>query len=386
MKQLNMSLQQLLYAKVNSLCLLFFACLLSSCGLVPGIKLDEPPRSKWFPLGRDERAFPPPEIVPITADLILQTEGSSQSAAPARPLTGSKLKPVSYRLGPGDAISIVVYEHPELSNPLGITGSADQSARVIREDGTLFFPYVGVMQVAGKTTEDLRQILTAELRSVIISPQVEVQVVNFRSQQIFVTGEINTPGVLPITDRPLTFLEAIERSGGFTDTADKRVATLIRNGAKRSIDLLALYGDGEGNFILRDGDVLNVRDNKGDIVYVMGEVTQQAVVPMDKGRLSLARALADSRGLTLTTADTRAIYVLRAQSERDAAGQERVFVPRVYHLDARAAPALLLAERFPLEPRDIVFVSAPGVVHWGRSLNQIFPSFSTLLTTIRIIQ
>lgn len=354
---------------------------LAACTAIPGIRLHGP-RSTWFPPAPDEQSFTDPEVVPITPQLIGQLE--SARAAPKLSVPASTEKDGAYRVGPGDALSIVVFNHPELSNPLGITTGAEQSARVIREDGTLFFPFVGVMQVNGMTTEQIRKILAAELAAYIFAPEVDVQVVSYRSRKVYVTGEVNTPAIMPITDRPLTLLDAIETAGGFTDNADKTTVVLTRGGEQQTIDLAALYRRGEGNLILRHGDVVHVPDIKSKKVFVMGEVREQTAVPIEAGRLSLADALAAAGGLALNTADTGEVYVVRAVLGRDEKGNQTLTVPRVYQLDTRSVPALLLAERFELEPRDVVFVAAPGLVHWNRALAQIFPTVATLFAGERV--
>lgn len=391
-------------------CVFQTSCSLVSAipGVVPGIRLKPP--STWFPAGPGERTFPEPEVVPITATVVAQNLPARNVEAPTGP--GTKLPgPEAYGVGPGDILSIIVFDHPELNNPLSAIGAsnqglggdrsitaggsgggigsivgAEQSAWIVREDGTLFYPYVGVMQVNGKTTEQIRAILSAELARVVAYPQVAVRVLRYRSQRVFVNGEVRTPGVQAINDQSLTLLDALNNAGGLTEAADKQAALLTHDGVTRRVDLLALYESGRGNVLLRHGDVLYVPDTQFNAVFVMGEVVQQTTVPLNKGRLSLAEALTAARGLALATADTKSIYVIRAKLERDQTGAEQIVIPRVYHLDARAAPALLLAEQFPLQPRDVVFVAAPGLVHWNRALNQIFPTIASIFAGVRIAE
>jgi polysaccharide biosynthesis/export protein len=84
-------------------------------------------------------------------------------------------------------------------------------------------------------------------------------------------------------------------------------------------------------------------------------------------------------------ADTRNIYVLRGREVFDTDGSLRGIRPEVYHLDAHSGTALMLAEAFELEPRDIVYVSSTGVVRFNRVMLQILPSVSTIWQADRII-
>jgi polysaccharide biosynthesis/export protein len=89
---------------------------------------------------------------------------------------------------------VVVWGHPELSNPMGQTQNIEGQARLVREDGTIFFPFLGVVPVAGRTVEEVRDNVATDLARYVTNPQVDVRVVNFRSQQIYVTGEVREPG------------------------------------------------------------------------------------------------------------------------------------------------------------------------------------------------
>ncbi len=382
-------------SRTASLLLLVLAGLwLAGCTVVPGITVEQEgegtwlPGSSWADEWEDETDADGlnPRVVPVTAELVLAQRRLQEQTLRELPGSATVIDDYSYRIGPRDVLNVLVWDHPELSNPMGNFQDIEAMGRLVREDGTIFFPYAGVLQVAGKTTEQVRRELTEALRPFIQSPQVDVRVVAFRNQRVYITGEVAQPGVLPVNDVPMTVLDAINRDGGLTEFSDRRRAVLTRDGERREIDLLALFNDGRGNMLLRDGDVLFIPQNVHNKVFVMGEVNEQMSVLMNTGELTLAEAISEAEGLDLGTANTKAVYVIRAPGPLESALAQQEGSPVIYHLDMARAPALLLAEGFRLEPRDVVYVSSTGVVRWNRVIAQILPTVSTLFQTQLLLE
>ncbi|HJO35329.1 MAG TPA: polysaccharide export protein [Gammaproteobacteria bacterium] len=382
-------------SRTASLLLLVLAGLwLAGCTVVPGITVEQEgegtwlPGSSWADEWEDETDADGlnPRVVPVTAELVLAQRRLQEQTLRELPGSATVIDDYSYRIGPRDVLNVLVWDHPELSNPMGNFQDIEAMGRLVREDGTIFFPYAGVLQVAGKTTEQVRRELTEALRPFIQSPQVDVRVVAFRNQRVYITGEVAQPGVLPVNDVPMTVLDAINRAGGLTEFSDRRRAVLTRDGERREIDLLALFNDGRGNMLLRDGDVLFIPQNVHNKVFVMGEVNEQMSVLMNTGELTLAEAISEAEGLDLGTANTKAVYVIRAPGPLESALAQQEGSPVIYHLDMARAPALLLAEGFRLEPRDVVYVSSTGVVRWNRVIAQILPTVSTLFQTQLLLE
>jgi polysaccharide biosynthesis/export protein len=366
---------------------LLLLLLLTGCAVVPGLRVDERRLAAFTPTGESGASYRV-EIRSIDADLLRQmrldravSDGSRERRSRQDLKSGYQ-----YVVGAGDVLNVLVWGHPELNNPLGQFQDIEAIGRLVREDGTIFFPYVGLLPVAGMTTEEIRRHVSAELRPYVQDPQVDVRVVAYRSQKVYVTGALREPGVLPITAQPMTALDAISMAGGFTDAADRRRMVLTRDGTEHPLDLLDLYATGNGDLVLRDGDVLHIPDNTFNKVFLVGEVARQMSVPLHEGRLTLAEAISEANGLSLGTANTEQIYVLRAQPVQDADGAVRGIRPQVFHLNARSAVALVLAESFELEPRDIVFVSSTPAVRFNRVIQQILPTVQTLWQTDRIIR
>jgi polysaccharide biosynthesis/export protein len=364
---------------------LFLVGVLAGCAVVPGIRVDtRPDAGVWTPEGQEAGDFAP-EVRRIDADLLLEQRRARRDSV--NPQSRRELvADYQYRIGSADVINVVVWGHPELSNPMGQFQNIEQQARLVREDGTMFFPYVGVIEVAGKTIEEIRELLTERLEPFVTDPQVDVRVISFRSKKVYVTGAVRQPGTIPLTDDPLTALDAINKAGGFGELADRRRAVITRDGEQKTIDILELYASGRGDLLLEDRDVLYVPDNQFNRVFVMGEIQRQTAVPLHEGRLTLAEAITGADGLNLGTADTRNIFVLRGRPMYDGDGVLQGIRPEIYHLDARDGVALVLAEGFELEPRDIIYAASTGMVRFNRVIQQILPTVQTLWQTDRILR
>ena len=369
------------------------ACLaasaLAGCSIVPGNQAygEREESAVRLPVQQGDVLAPANvRIKPITAELIIDLfkaarpprgDGTSNAALASKANLGptaAASKPVpDYRLGPGDIISIVVWDHPELTIPAGSFRTAEQAGTVVAEDGTIFYPYAGVLKVQDKTTSELRAMLSAKLTKYIEKVQLDVRMVAFRSKQVYVVGEVAKPGVQPVTDVPMTVLEAINRAGGFTPEADHSRVLLTRRGQTFLVDIQAMYDQGvtEQNALLEHGDILNIADRSYNKVFVLGEVNKPGSLIMNKKRLTLAEALGDVGYISQTTADPRWIYVMRGDAE----------TPELFHLDSRLPDAMLLADRFPLRPRDIVYVDAAAVVRWQRVIANILPTATMLNQT-----
>jgi len=212
--------------------------------------------------------------------------------------------------------------------------------------------------------------LTQRLATVIAKPQLDVRIAAFRAKKVQITGEVLAPSTMPLTDVPARVQDAMAFAKGFTPEADPANVTLTRAGKTYQLDLLALYenGDLSQNWLLKDGDVINVGDRNGNRVFVMGEVKLQQAKPMVKRKMTLAEAIGDSGGFDPIAANAGKIYVIRGDYD----------APNIFHLDASSPDALLLATAFQLKPRDVVFVSTYRLSQWNRVMSQILPTVQIL--------
>lgn len=287
----------------------------------------------------------------------------------------------AYRVGPGDTVLVAVYGHPELSiapysgaTTVGLEGGR-LAGLVIDNDGTIQFPLIGSVKVAGRTTEQLRAYLQEQLAVYVKEPKVTVQVVFAGSIRYYLLGQFSSPG-LKFSDRPVRLLEAMSLGGSIMlDKASLRSAYVARGKRRLPIDFrrLILEGDLQQNIKLRSGDIILVPDKTSEQAFVFGGSpggnTRGGAVPFMNGRLTLLQALAQA-GFGFRDhaqgklSETHVIRSSGASGELFVVDAERI-------LDGEAGP-------FELAPGDVVYVPPTGITSWNQALEQLLPTLQTI--------
>jgi polysaccharide biosynthesis/export protein len=289
--------------------------------------------------------------------------------------------PLPYAIGAGDVLQIVVWDHPELAQAVGATQSQAStrpgdpfSGFVVDQSGDLTFPYAGTMHVAGLRPEEVQRRLAAALDRYFVKPQVTVRMASYRAHEVYVDGEVRSPGVIAVNDVPMSLYEAISRAGGFADTADQSDLVLVRGSESYRLNLTDMVASGlsPSRLYLKPGDMLRVVARDENDVYVMGEVNKpMSAIPKRTGRITLADAIAQAGSVNSSTADAAQMFVIRGALNDK---------PQVFHLDGRSPVAMLVAKEFDLQPKDVVYVDGNGLVRFNRVLTLLIPAINAGLT------
>ena len=351
--------------------LLLVACfaLLNGCALAPGQHMSTSEISRGDTVDNSQV-----ELVPITPKLIAMDRASAQATAVAPALLSYQPEP--YRIGAGDTLYITVWEHPELTSPAGPQQQTLANGRLVRSDGTLFYPYVGALKVAGMTIEELREAISKKLAAYVEKPQVDVSVIGYQSQRVLLQGAFVKTDPQPITAVPLTLAQALGTATINTEQANLSGLVLTRDGQDYQLDLDALNGGGKlaQDIYLKPGDRLFLPYNDRQEAYVVGEVVKPMAINFKTSDLSLTQALGRAGGLNPLSSKGKAVYVIRGVRDLEQAPS------KVFSLDARSPAAFALADQFMVKPGDVVFVGPAGVTRWNRFFSQLLP-FSGLINS-----
>jgi polysaccharide export outer membrane protein len=240
-------------------------------------------------------------------------------AAPTTFPTASRLTTQpDYEIGPEDVLAVTVFDQPDLSGRY-----------TVELDGTFSFPFIGRVTAGGQTIRAFETALRTSLADGFFkNPQVTVAVEAYRSQRIFVIGEVKVPGTLPLTGG-LTLMEAIARAGSTTEAASDDVVIVrggqgagpatthsagVETGGKEVVRVnLRRLQQGAAGVVLRDGDTVFV--GRLDPVYVYGQVKSPGSYPV-RGQTTLLQALSLAGGGTPMAAINRARVIRVINGEK----------------------------------------------------------------------
>jgi polysaccharide export outer membrane protein len=368
---------------------------LSGCALAPGMTYDSAKNGASSSSGASRSAgstvpdsvvakgiagAPSGSLVEITRQLV-DDEAAARPKGIPQDVEKLFAKATPYEIGPGDILSIVVWDHPELNLPTGGAGGDGPSGAssvapgyTVDTNGFIQYAYIGPLKVAGLTEMTVRDVLAGKLAKYVRQPQITVRIQTYRSKRVYLDGEVKTPGVQVLNDRPMTLPEAINRAGGFTSNADRSHVAVTRGDVTVDVDMPAMIRKGfnPDRIILGDGDLVRIFAATDSKVFVVGEVERPGGVTFNNGRMSLNEALGNAGGINQSSGDASQVYVVRGRDTSQ---------PVVFHLDASSASAMATADSFELKPNDVVFVDTSSLVKWSRVISLILPTTQAAAAT-----
>jgi polysaccharide export outer membrane protein len=197
-----------------------------------------------------------------------------------------------YNLGPGDVVRITVFQNPDLTTETRVS-----------ETGTITFPLIGSVAAGGRSASQVEAMITQRLRDggFVNRPQVNATVLQFKSIQVSVLGQVNRPGKYPLEQTQNRLTEVLALAGGVTNLgADVVTLVTSENGKETKIEIdvpeLIRSVDKAKDVMLKNGDVIYVP--RYPVFYIHGEVQRPGQYRLERD-MTVQQALAVGGGLTL---------------------------------------------------------------------------------------
>ena len=322
-------------------------------------------------LNLPELSSAPIIIEDVNINLINNIKSSQDLNIPAELIT---YEPGPYRIGDGDKLLIYVYGETERLSAVLVAGRAINPIyeKYVRNDGTIFYPNAGIITVRGKTVEEVRKEITSKLSKVLNDPQVDVSVTEYNSQKAILSGIFSNPGPQALKTVPVTLGEIVSKGNPYNlvnegSEGDLTSMKLNRDGVIYNIDYEYLSRNSQlANLIyIKDGDLIHIPDSSLNYVYVLGEAADPKSIKLSRKSIPLSTALGEAKGLDLAAAKNKEVYIFRSVG---LDGE-----PRIFNLDMSSPAGYILADKFELNPRDIVYIGSKGVTSWSRFISQLLP-------------
>lgn len=277
--------------------------------------------------------------------------------------------PPTALVGPGDVLDITVYETgialfggaggsaaPIASVP-GASSGMDPAARGERfppfrvsDVGTINFPYLGEVAVGGRTVDQVSEMLRRALRRKSQNPQVLVSIAQGLTNSVIIGGDVRQPGRLVLPTNRESLSDVIALAGGNTGEMKDMLVRVLRDGTYGEFRLSEIMSQPEQDIRVFPADrILLVRSPQS--FSVLGAAGRADQITFPGASLSLAEAVAMSGGANPNAGDPRAIFVFRFVK-----GTEGEDIPTVYHLNMMEARSYILAQRFTMKDKDVLYI------------------------------
>ncbi len=298
-------------------------------------------------------------------------------------------KPPQPKIGIGDSVVVSIWEAAGGGlfgpSPTDHVSAGSRSVtipeQVVGRDGGISVPFAGRVPVAGRLPVEVQKTIEDRLAEKAIEPQVIVTVTKSLTNSATVTGEVVAGARVPLSMKGDRLLDLIAAVGGAKSPVYETFVRLSRDGVTATIPMEALVSDPAENIYAQPGDVLTlVRLPQSFTAF--GATGSNAQIPFPSEKMTLVEALAKAGGLQDMRSDPAGVFLFRYEPPPivKALGRPQLGTgpdgtsPVVYRLDLRDAKSYFLAQRFPIEDKDVIYVA-------NADLNEL-QKFFTLLNTL----
>ena len=307
--------------------------------------------------------------------------------------TLGQVSQASYVIGAGDVIEVSIWEAPPaalfgttvLDPRLGpsTTRATAFPEQMVNVEGFISIPFAGQIRAAGRTPLQIESEITQKLTGKANQPQVLVRTIRNNTANVTVVGEVTNSLRMPLTAKGETLLDALAAAGGVRQPVNKMTLQVSRAGQVQAMPLEAIIRDPKQNIVLQAGDVVTSMFQPLSFT-VLGATGKNEEVNFEAQGISLAQALARAGGLQDARADAQGVFLFRFESPEalDATAKATVTaegkIPVVYRLDMKDPATFFVAQNFPVQNRDVLYVSNAPAAELQKFLNILTSSIYSI--------
>jgi polysaccharide export outer membrane protein len=288
-------------------------------------------------------------------------------------------------IGSGDILEVSVWEAPPAvlflqsmrtpSLPSGsnvaTSGVTDFPQQMVDSNGTIYVPFAGMILATGKTIQEIEAEVTQGLQGKANRPQVLVRRMANNTDYVTVVGEVTNSTRMPLTPRGERLLDALAAAGGTRQAVGKISLQLTRGTAVHALPLDAVIRDPRQNVPLQPGDVVTALYQPQSFT-ALGAMGKSDEINFESQGISLAEALARAGGVNDSRANAAGVFIFRFEpqpvSESGSALIENR-TPIVYRINLKDPSTFFVAQQFPIEDKDIIYVANAPAAELQKFLN-----------------
>ncbi len=271
----------------------------------------------------------------------------------------------SFVVGTGDIIQVTIFE--SASGGLFIPSDAGSRPgnyvilpnQTVDQAGFISVPYAGSIRAAGRSLSQIQNEIEGKLRNRAIEPQVIVALINQRSNEVAVVGEVGAPNKIQMNANGERLLDVISRAGGIRHPGYETFVTVQRGGRRSSVFFPYIVQNPEENIFIQPGDTVYVyREQR--FFQAFGATGTSGRFAFDAERLTLADAVGRAGGLLDDRANPGQTFVYRLESrstlekmgsDLSAFPEHQKIIPTIYRANFRDPAAFFAAQKFQCATR-----------------------------------
>lgn len=316
------------------------------------------------------------------------------------------------RLGPrtvgaGDLLEVSIWEAAPatlfgttLSEIGGVNGGITASIptshattlpdQAVDDDGFIFVPFAGRILASGKTLQDIQAQIVARLAKKANQPEVLVRLTRSFSSNATVVGEVNVSTRVPLVPGNEKLLDALASAGGVRQPVNKTTIQVTRATNVFSLPLETIIRDPQQNVPLQPGDVVTALFQPYSFI-ALGATGKTEEINFETQGITLAQALARSGGLLDSRSNAKGVFIFRfepltalAWPRQPVKATLEGMVPTVFRIDLSDPRSFFLIQSFPIEDRDVLYVSNAPINEIEKFLNVLFTVAYPVLTAKQV--